>query len=161
VQFLYYFTSFYFIYGFRLHIYFVLWYPQFTCLPLLINKWPREWLQVLRYIQTWVVIGRILQLSNIWSGCKCSTTKCILVVIVKLRDIIMIYFYQIWHLIFCWDNFSNSYCNDELLYMKGGILQDPMEPLHTTLHVPHYLLSYTYSENKRVICCYHATAWIW
>ena len=64
-------------------------------LPLLINKWPRGWLLLLRYIQTWVVI------SNIWSGCKCSTTKCMLVVIVKLRDIIMIYFYQIWHLIFC------------------------------------------------------------
>jgi hypothetical protein len=68
-------------------------------LPLLINKWPRGWLLVLRYIQTWVAI------SNIWSGCKCSTTKCILVVIVKLRDIIMIYLYQIWHLTFCRDNF--------------------------------------------------------
>ena len=130
-------------------------------LPLLINKWPWGWLLVLRYIQSWVVIGRILQLSNIWSSCKCSPTKCILVVIVKLRDIIMIYFYQIWHLIFCRNKFLNSYCNDELLYVNGGILQDPMEPLHTTLHVPHFLLSYTYSGNKRVFCCYHKTAWVW
>jgi hypothetical protein len=43
---------------------------------LLLYKWTRWSLLVLRYIHTWVVIGRILQLSNIWLDSKFSTSKC-------------------------------------------------------------------------------------
>jgi len=45
------------------------------------------------------------------------------------------YFYLIWHILNCQDNFSNSYINDELLYMNGGFLHYPIEPLHPTLHL--------------------------
>lgn len=96
---------------------------------LLLSKWTWWSLLVLRYIQIWVVICRLLQLSNIWSGSKLSTPKCKLLVIFKLRYIIMRYSYQTRHLFNCRDNFSNSYFNDELVYMNGGVLQDPTEPL--------------------------------
>ena len=101
---------------------------------LLYSKLKRESLPA-----TWVGIGRVLQLSNIWSGRKFYTTKCQLVVIVNVHYYIMRYSYQIWHFFNCRDNFSNSYFNDELLFMNGGVLQDPTEALLSTLHVPLFL----------------------
>jgi hypothetical protein len=47
-------------------------------------------------------------------GSKFSTSKCKLLVIVKLRYIIIRYFYQIRHILIAKAIFSNSYLNEEL-----------------------------------------------
>jgi hypothetical protein len=119
-------------------------------------------LLVLRYIQTCVVIGRLLQLNFQIYDRVVNLSHLNVNWKWFLRYVISLwYLYQIRNLFNCRDNFFQILILMMSYFIWMEVSCRIQRSHYSQLYMYPIFLSYTYSGNGRVWCCYHQTAWVW